>query len=40
MSWSDDKELSLRADVIGWKFLKKMCLRNLINMCKDFEKQN
>ena len=26
--------------LIGWKFLKKRCLTNLINMCKDFEKQN
>ena len=37
---SNDKELSLGADVIGWNFVKKRCLTNLINMCKDFEKQN
>ena len=24
MSWSDDKELSLEADIIGWNSLKKI----------------
>ena len=33
MSWSDNKELSLKADVIGWNSLKK---KNILN---DYEKK-